>query len=277
MANILLISDFFYEEVEGGAEINDRNLINLLRKNNKIDQIKTIEFNQIYNIYQNVDLFIISNFYFISEDAKNFLYEKKYIIIEHDYKFLRSRNPCQYENLIAPKNDIIHEFFYKKAKIVLTQSKFQKSIFLKNIDLDNIKNFSGNLWDNDSLKLLKKLSSSSKNGKAALLDTNSEFKGVKYAEDFCIKNRIIYEKIPKMKYEDFIENLSRYSLYVFFPLTPETLSRVTLEAKMLNLAVLTNKNTSAIYEDFYEKSGIELIEIMENKNLEILSIINDCL
>ena len=80
-----------------------------------------------------------------------------------------------------------------------------------------------------------------------------------------------------MEYEKFIDALSRYSIYVFFPLIPETLSRVTLEAKMLNLAIITNQNTAAIYEDFYEKSGVELIELMEKKNEEILSIINQFL
>lgn len=271
--NIVIISDFKYEEIPGGAESNDKILKDLLSVKYNVFYVKTQEFNEDFKNFTNIDLFIISNFYFISEDSKNFLSDKKYIIIEHDYKFLKSRNPNFYDNLIAPSNEIVHQEFYEKALLVLVQSKLQKSIFKKNINLKNLESFSGNLWDEESISLLKDLCNSSKNGKAAVLDSDLEIKGTKESINFCEYNKIAYDKIPKQDYRSFLRSLSKYSLFVFFPLSPETFSRVTIEAKMMNLAVITNGNTAAIYEDLYKESGINLINLIDEKKQDIISII----
>jgi hypothetical protein len=62
---------------------------------------------------------------------------------------------------------------------------------------------------------------------------------------------------------------------VFFPQTPETLSRVTLEAKMMNLSVITNEFTGAYHEDFYSLSGKELIKKVWIMRDKIINIIED--
>lgn len=274
--NIVVISDFSYREIPGGAESNDEILMKALdeRGYDGVSWCSTKHFNENHlELHPDENLYIISNFYFISPEAKAFLSNKKYIIIEHDYKFLATRNPAEYEDCVVPKDKIIHEEFYKGAAKVLTQSRLQLDIFNKNLTLDNIKSFSGNLWTEESLDYIEQLSSKKKNGKAAILDEDFWIKGKAQAIQFCQRHQIEYDLITKQEYFSFLDSLSNYSLYVFFPQTPETLSRVTLEAKMMNLAVITNEFTGAYHEDFYSSSGKELIKKMWVKREEIVDII----
>jgi hypothetical protein len=248
---VVLVSDFLYSEIPGGAESNDDILKGLLedRKHDVLHK-KTSSFNELLASEEvNADIYIISNFYFISEEAKTFLSDKKYIIIEHDYKFLSTRNPAEYRDCIAPSD--------------------------KNINLNNLENFSGNLWAERALEHLDALSHTNKNGRAAILDDDSWVKGKNASIQFCDRYQIAYDLIPKQEYFNFLTSLSRYSLYVFFPQTPETLSRVTLEAKMMNLSVITNEFTGAYHEDFYSLSGKGLIKKMWDKRDDILDIIEE--
>ena len=273
---VLLISDEIYSEINnGGAESNNNEIIKILNASGiKCDFLKTYDFNNTFNSITNYDLYIVSNFYFISEEAKNFLYTKKYIITEHDYKFVRERNPCFFPNLTVPPDRIIHTDFYKNAKFVLVQSNFQKEVFGKSIKLDNIINFSGNLWSDDTLDLILSLSKTPKNGKAAILgEDDYGIKGRDVSIEFCKKVHLKYELLPKTDHHSFLKNLSRYSTYVFFPRSPETLSRVCIESRLMGLSVITTDYTAVVHESFFDYESDKMIEYIKNKPKEILKII----
>ena len=53
------------------------------------------------------------------------------------------------------------------------------------------------------------------------------------------------------------------------PLSPETLSRVVVEARMMNMAVVSNKNVGATYEPWFKLKGEKLIDYMTTKREEI--------
>ena len=57
---------------------------------------------------------------------------------------------------------------------------------------------------------------------------------------------------------------------MFLPKTPETLSRIVVEARMMGVTTITNKNIGACYEDWFSIKGAELIEHMRNKKQEVL-------
>jgi hypothetical protein len=69
--------------------------------------------------------------------------------------------------------------------------------------------------------------------------------------------------------------LSNNDKLVFFPKTPETLSRICVEARMMGMKVITNKNVGASYEDWFPLKGTEMINFMKNKRLEINQVIED--
>lgn len=277
---VLLISDEEYSiKNNGGAECNNHEIIKLLNSSGiKCDFLTTHEFNNKAGFINDYDLYIVSNFYFISETAKNFLYSKKYIITEHDYKFVRERNPCFFPNLTVPSDRIIHADFYRNAKFVLVQSDFQKQVFGRSIKLDNIINFSGNLWSDDTLDLILSLSKTPKNGKAAILgEDDYGIKGRDISIEFCKKVHLKYELLLKTDHHSFLKNLSKYSTYVFFPRSPETLSRVSIEARLMGLSVITSDYTAAVHESFFDYESNRMIQYIKDKPKQILKLITDVL
>ena len=69
--------------------------------------------------------------------------------------------------------------------------------------------------------------------------------------------------------------LSSNDKFIFLPKTPETLSRVVVEARMLGVKVLTNKNVGAVYEPWFAMKGEELIEFMINKRDVIPELVKE--
>ena len=277
---VLLISDEEYSiKNNGGAECNNNEIIKLLNSSGiKCDFLTTHEFNNKAGFINDYDLYIVSNFYFISENAKTFLYGKKYIITEHDYKFVKERNPCFYPNLTVPPERIVHLDFYRNAKFVLVQSNFQKEVFGRSVKLDNIINFSGNLWADDTLDLILSLSKTPKNGKAAILgEDDYGIKGRDVSIEFCKKVHLKYELLPKTDHQSFLKNLSRYSTYVFFPRSPETLSRVCIESRLMGLSVITTDYTAVVHESFFDYESDKMIEYIKNKPNQIKKLIMDLL
>lgn len=277
---ILLISDEQYSDFQnGGAESNNNELIKILQKNNIIcDFIITQEINQKSELLKNYDLIILVNFYFISEEIKQQLYPLNYIIIEHDYKFLLTRNPCYYKDFLAPPEHIVHYELYKNAKYIIVQSQLQKQIFEKNLNLENIINFSGNLWPKETIDLIEALSYKPKNGKAAIIgEDNHGIKGRDVSINFCKKIHLKYELLPKTDHHTFLKNLSKYSTYVFFPRTPETLSRVCIESRLMGLSVITTDYTAAVHEEFFNYETEKMIEYIKNKPVEIFNLIKSAL
>jgi hypothetical protein len=133
MNNVVFIADFFSHEISGGGELNNEELIrifddlghNVEKKNSHLVDINYIE-------TRSQSLFIVANFMNLSKQVKISLYDKKYLIYEHDHKYLANRNPAAYKNYEAPREKIINYEFYKNAIAIVCQSKFQETIVEKN-------------------------------------------------------------------------------------------------------------------------------------------------
>lgn len=268
--NILIITDFLEQEVSGGAEANDTILCDQLQ----CDIVKCHEFNQAFE-NTSYDLHVVSNFYFLSEEAKNFLQGKKYVIIEHDYKFLITRNPANYPNFQAPPEQIINREFYQNAQLVILQSKLQKHIFDKNIPLKNIHVLSANLWTDDDLFNIEFFGKASRhwNGTVAILQSNNPIKGTTQAIEYAKSIRIRYNLIGGMDKISFREELGEHSALLFLPQSPETLSRLVVEARMMDLVVLTNDFCGALHEDFYLMKGREIVEYMRDARNKLCDLL----
>jgi hypothetical protein len=77
-----------------------------------------------------------------------------------------------------------------------------------------------------------------------------------------------------MPYKMFLNQIAKNKKLIFLPQTPETFSRLIIEAKMLNVESIINKNIGASYEDwFFNLNGQELINFMKNKKYEIVETI----
>ena len=220
--------------------------------------------------------FIISNFVQLSEESKRILENNKsYIIYEHDHKYVKTRNPADYKNFIAPKEEIINYRFYQNAVAVLCQSEFHANIVRANLNLDNIKSLGGNLWSLESLNLMQDISTKEKVPKYAIMDSNNWHKNTQGAIMACNNNNWEYDLIPPSQYNDFLTRMGRNKKFVFLPKTPETLSRIIVEARMMGMSVVTNKLVGATKEDWFELKGSALIDVIRSKRQEIPQIIEE--
>ena len=262
MTKVLYISDLLLEDLVGGGELNDHELCKELLKSGY--KLKKLRSHEVKQSDLKTDTFcIISNFVNLDNNVKNYIQNNcKYIIYEHDHKYLKSRNPALYNNYKAPKEQIINQEFYKKAKLVFCQSSFHESIIKKNLNIKNLFNVSGNLWSIDSLKIMEILASKEKSNKYSVLNSRIDHKNTRDTAFYCDRKKYDYTLISSKNYEEFLSMLSNNNKFIFLPKTPETLSRVVVEARMMNIQVITNKRVGASHEPWFDKKGQELIDLM---------------
>jgi len=266
----IVISDFLSSEIEGGAELNDKEIIKILSINHSVLNIKSRNVTMDFLEKKQKENFIVSNFTQLPKQCKMFLEKKcKYIIYEHDHKYLVRRDPAKYKNFIAPEEEIINASFYRNAIAVMCQSNFHKSIIYKNLQIDNLHNLSGNMWSDETLNLLEALSSKEKKDRCSVMESKTHHKNTKAAIAFCKHKNLLYDLIPHMDYHSFLNTISDNNKLIFFPKTPETLSRVVVECRMMGMKVTTNSLVGAAGEPWFELKGKDLISYMKNKKNEI--------
>lgn len=277
MADILFIADFFADQVPGGGELNNEVLMEKLYKRGHCVRRINSHLVSHMDVLRN-EYIIVSNFVNMSEHNKKALEGKKYIIYEHDHKYLPNRNPGVYPEYQAPKEHIINRQFYSNAKAVLCQSQFHANIARKNLELDNIISLGGNLWSNEHLDLLEQICKDpQRQSRHAIIMSNTKHKNTVGAINYCKALGLDYDVIPPLEPTTFLRELGSRSTVVFFPETPETLSRVIVEARMMGMATKTTNNIGAIHEDWFSKKGLDLINYMRYKQEEIVNIVLESL
>lgn len=280
MNKIVFISDFFVDEILGGAEKNNDAFIDRASKYINIEKIKSCFVDEKF-INKNIDnFFIIANFFQLSEQVKILLQNKcKYLVYEHDHKYISTNNPATFEDFVAPDEYLINLDFYSKAIAVLCQSKFHSEILYKNTLLTNIINLGGNIWSEQDLDILFNNINNSKTIKFGVYNTNNKNKGLSYTINYCIENNLPYTLIEHQQYDKFINNLSKVDTLIFFPQWVETYSRFVIESRILNCKIITNNLIGATSEDYFKLKGVELfnhIKSISNSIVEkIISIIKN--
>jgi hypothetical protein len=268
--NIIFIADFFADQILGGGELNNEELINILSsEGHSVEKINSHAVTSEFVEQRSDHKFIIANFVNLPHGAKELFYDKQYIIYEHDHKYLSTRNPGVFPDFVAPKQHVINLEFYRKAKAVLCQSAFHTEIAHKNTKLDNLVNLGGNIWDTDSLDFVSEQADVEKNGRYAIMNSNIKHKNTTGAIKFCNVKGYEYTLIQSGEYKEFLKAMGVNKSLVFIPQTPETLSRIVVEARMMNMGVVTNKLIGAASEPWYALKGHELIEVMKEKRSEI--------
>lgn len=276
MNNVVYISDAFLDDIVGGGELNDHELLQMLHDRGhavvkKRSHRVTLDF-----INENSDsFFIISNFVGLNPAFKERLQDLKYIIYEHDHKYVKTRNPALYKNFQVPQRDIVNFHFYKNAAAILCQSAFHRSIIENNLKIDNVVSVGGNIWPLATLEKIRKYSQNKKNNACAVLESAIAHKNTAGAVQYCQSKGLKHGFVASPDYEKFLESISHFGKFVFLPKTPETLSRIVVEARMLGCKVVTNGLVGATSERWFELKGEALIDRMIEKRAEILSTITE--
>lgn len=268
----VFIADFFAHQVLGGGELNNEELINILQsQNHVVEKINSHEVNVEFIKRNKNKNFIIANFVNLKTPVIAELIDNNYVIYEHDHKYMANRDPSVYPDFKAPPEALVNLGFYKNAKAVMCQSSFHAEIIAKNTQLNNLVNLSGNLWSQESLSIMEKMSQVPKEDTCAIMRSSIIHKNTKDAIAYCEYKKKQYNLIESSNYEEFLSQLGQNKTFVFFPKTPETLSRVVVEARMMGMSVIVNRMIGATREPWYKLKGDSLIREVRNMRKTIPS------
>jgi hypothetical protein len=276
MKKLGFISDFYRNQIVGGAESNDENLISNLRTYADVKCFKSNDVT-IANL-EDLDTIIVSNFVLLSENIKNFLINnKKYIIYEHDHKYVKTRDPSKFINFDIPKDQLINVRFYEKAECVVVLSEICKNVMASNIPDTNIHSIGCSLWSDKKLAYIASMSDNRKFG-FCIMKSNNPTKNYINTVRFCQAKNIEPTHISSTSHTEFLKMMSEHRTFIFLPTVLETFSRVCVEAKMLGLSTLTNKTNIGFYsEDYSNLMKLDLIYKIQEKQTEAYKFFKEIL
>tara|TARA_R110002051_G_scaffold221410_1_gene285022 strand:- start:8169 stop:9023 length:855 start_codon:yes stop_codon:yes gene_type:complete len=272
MSEVVYLADFFVEDqLAGGAEMSDAAIIEHLDT-----PIKRVRYNEIEEVDKDCFYIVANRSLFRPKILDKLTYYKNYIIVEHDYQFIsgpgNGRNPYIFEGALVPPMYKSHLDFYKNAKAVFFQTEFQKGLFEKNNVEGNFISFGTTPYSNKEFSFFRKLVRENKGPrtrKFAVMESNNDIKNTKGAVDYCIKAKLDFDMIPPMKRESFLLKLAEYSALVFFPMTPESCSRLATEARVLGLNMITPQIYGAPGEAWFSLTGEDLVDELERITVEV--------
>jgi len=259
--NLALVADLAHTDLARGAELFDQAF--LCRTSQQGRSVRFIYSRQLQQVEPDT-FYYLSNFIGLSREARLKLEEHgQFAIIEHDHKYAPNRNPAQFQYLLVPPERLQFMSLYQKARAVFTMSRKHQETVGKNIQRAAI-NLSGSLWLPEHLRALRTAHRLPKNGKFCMMKHADPAKGSAQAEAFLAQAGP-YTAIPEgLDPIELFTRLGQHSCYVFLPLVPESLSRITVEARLAGLAVVAAPTVPAIFEPWYSLPTEELQAYVEN-------------
>jgi len=267
----ILISDYRVgDAIAGGSECVNETVIQALG-------CEFIRTRDIKNLDRNRRYIVANLSTARTGDIVAQLSQCRYVILEHDCKFLASRHPWRYPNSVAPQEHIINRDLYKNALATFVQTAYHLEVFKKNGIAGRFYNLESGIWSEREIKWLTALHGSStiRHREVAILDSPNWIKNKDGAIKFCEANNIDYILIGDPNWDRFMDRLSHFSTLVFFPLAGETLCRLVVEARCIGLNVITTKNYGATLSSWYKHRGTDLLQILtvqSSKNLEAIRL-----
>ena len=114
-----------------------------------------------------------------------------------------------------------------------------------------------------------------KNPTCAIMNSSNWHKNTSDAIKLCEAKNWKYDIISPCGYIEFLLRLGKSEKFIFLPKTPETLSRIVVEARMMGLSVITNNLVGATGEKWFSLKGEELIEVIRGKRVKIPNIVEE--
>ena len=234
----------------------------------------------IIDIEENKDkIWIIGNIMNLVNNPNKNIIEKlfntvKFVKIEFDYNFCPYRGEiphkvlgnqecsCPHGLTGHPTLSRIYDLITKNSLFCFFMSERQRAVYinhLPNIDASKTGILSS-CFSKNSLDLFNKFKDKPKNDRWAILQGyggwHSKAKGVEEAKNFCEVNNLKYDILPVQDYEKHIELLAGYKGIVFIPIIDDTCPRCIIEARLLNLEIISNINCQHVTEYWWKDKSL---------------------
>jgi len=270
---IVLVSDLFSSDINGGAELTTEAIFenteyNVQRIYSKDVTIKLLEQGHkkfwIFTNFASIDLNLLPSI----------IANLKYSVIEYDYKFCKYRSVERHNhiedrncNCANEKHGQLISTFYYAAKSLWFMSEGQRKVYESNFTFLNDANsfilssvFSSSFFDK-----IKELTKNKKNNKYVVLDSQSWIKDTKASTDWCIENKKDFNLISGLTHDEFLQELSVSKGISYFPSGNDTCPRIIIEAKLLGCDIQTNENSQHINEKWFTGSNEDTIDYLKSR------------
>jgi hypothetical protein len=284
--NFIFIADVFADEIPGGGElVNDLVCQGLENRGHHVRKVRSENLTPVdlENAIMNGQCVILANHLLVSDRCKQMLRDLsmnsnkfRFIIYEHDHKYIEGRDPSKYENFTAPDPTHINgPGLYATAK-VLCQSKIHKDVLQRNISVADAVNLECSIWSDNFIEAAENLKIV-KTKSAAILKSTNPTKNQIAAEMYCRSNNIEYDLVAADNPVELLKVLSQYEKFVFFPAVLETFCRTIVEAKLAGCKIITNPKLLGVASEEWFTSGTreDIINKMKGSLDNTLDIIEN--
>lgn len=248
--------------------------------------IETRELNQsVFDKTSVEDIWVIGNTFAINAESFKILsvilLQRRFIKIEFDYGFCNYRCEQGFKHFTGidkwePFGDKgsnvlrnIYDLSHRFAKKIFYMSKKQMELHNKKLEgfpIDKSKQvvLGSCFCVKDLMIMMQKYQDAQRKTTKtyAIIDGNggwhSKAKGVKEAILYAKGNNLPFKIIHEKDYYRFLDILSGYYGLIFLPQIHDTCPRVTIEAKLMGLDLITNENSQHATEEWFALEGDSL-------------------
>ncbi len=269
MVNYIFVSDYFSDQVIGGAELTTEAFI---EDKDNVQKVNSSEINLDF-IKSNLDKYwIFGNFSGMDLNLiPTIIHNIKYFIVEYDYKFCKYRSEHKHIELEGNcncENEDIGKMistFYHGAEKIFWMSDAQKENYLKKFPfLKSNENFTiSSAFSKSSLNKLKNLACKS-DGKYIILNSNSWIKNTNKSIQYAKENNLDYKLISNLSYLDMLNEISNSKGLIFLPSGYDTCPRIVIEAKLLGCKLILNENVQH-KDELWFKDKESILSYLSNR------------
>jgi len=265
---IIFVSDFFSNQITGGAELTSDALLESRLSPVVCINSQTIT-RQVIDQFKN-HKWVLGNFAMISDDLlleiiKNI---KEYSVIEYDYKYCKYRSTHKHIELEGKcdceksSHGKLISILYAKAKNIFWMSEKQKNEYIKVFPfLERANNtVLSSSFTKESLSYISSLTTSNKNNKYLILESGSWIKGTQDCISYAKENNLEYELVSGLSHKSLLKKLAESKGLIFLPKGLDTCPRIVIEAKLLGCELVLNENVQHKDEKWFQGNIPKFIE-----------------
>tara|TARA_R100000008_G_C3583597_1_gene170426 strand:+ start:669 stop:1550 length:882 start_codon:yes stop_codon:yes gene_type:complete len=245
----------------------------------KVEFIATSELTPTHLQFKNPRCWILGNTMGMNQVSYatlvTLLQTKPTVKIDFDYGYCRHRGPTPHRILGKKECDCltnpetqslknIYSLIKEKASHIFYMSAGQREIHKNALGIPQDKTtVLSSCFLPKHFEKMRSLREVPKNNKYAIIQGHpgwhSQAKGVSESVSYALDHNLEYEIISTDTHDEMLDKLSAYKGLIFLPIIEDTCPRITIEAKLLGLEVITSGNSQHTTEEWWNGS-LENIE-----------------
>jgi hypothetical protein len=228
--------------------------------------------------FKHPKVWIIGNTLGLNKESYETLIEilqtKRTVKIDFDYGFCKYRGPTPHRILGKKECDCttnpetltlknIYTLIHSNCSAIYYMSEHQRQIHKTFFPVSDEKSLVlSSCFTSSSLSKMREFRNMEKNEKYAIIQGHpgwhSQAKGVSESVNYALQNNLNYDIISTKTHDEMLKKLGSYKGLIFLPIIEDTCPRITIEAKLMGLEVITNDNSQHAKESWWNSSIDEI-------------------